>query len=190
MTKINTGRPLIVMALKQESQGLFEARGYKPFYCGLGQIKAAHHLTRKLTDCSKSERPNLIINLGTAGSFHHSQGQLVEVKGFVCRNHFLPPQKTILTLNCMTDLPKVICGTGDTVETNNSSCEYKIMDMEGYALAYVAKQFQIPLISIKYISDNSDDNTLRDWKSCLDHSAKMLLDSYKQLQSIHFKLHP
>lgn len=167
------------MALKNESQGVFENAHLAPFYCGIGQVKSAYNLTRKLSEILSSDRPNLIINLGTGGSFKHQQKKVFEVSSFMQRNSFLSPEKTRIELATVTTLPKAVCGTGDLIESSSDILRpYDIMDMEGYALAYVCKQFQIPFISIKYISDNSDENTLNHWKSNLKDAAKTLLESY------------
>lgn len=178
-------RNLIVMALKNESQCRFENSGLQPFYCGIGLVKAAYSLTQKLSqvlcDPNIKEKPNLIINLGTAGSFQHQQRELVEVSAFVQRNHFLPAEKTKIELTTLTTLPKVICGSADTIESTSPiiSSYYDIMDMEGYALAFVCQKFKIPFVSIKYISDNSNENTVHDWKINLSDAAEKLESFYK-----------
>lgn len=183
MATATADKTLIVIALKSESQNLFEQHGVTPFYCGLGQVKAAYNLTHLLTKTPADKMPSCIVNLGTAGSFHLKQEALVEVKSFVQRNHFLPLNKNKIDLITVTDLPKVVCGTGDTIEKQNtkSVLKYDVMDMEGYALAYVCKQFQIPFISLKFISDNSDENTVNHWKANLKQAAEKLYLAYQKI---------
>lgn len=46
-------RPLIVMALESEGQGLLELMGYNVLYTGVGKVNATYALTRHL-----AENPN------------------------------------------------------------------------------------------------------------------------------------
>lgn len=172
---------LLVMALKEESQGLFEETGIRPFYTGVGQVKA----TFSVTEAIFKTRPTSILNFGTAGSFNLSQGDCVECSAFVQRHEQIKSRK-ILAASALTDLKKVVCGTADHVQTDanaHSAEPYEIMDMEAYALAYVADQKKIPFYSIKYITDNSDHAVITDWKKNLNQSAKKLLEIYKQIIS-------
>ena len=189
MASFDPTTTLLVMALKEESQGLFEDSGIKPFYTGIGQVKA----TYSVTEAIEKTRPSSIINLGTAGSFHLNQGECVECLAFVQRPVLLNrfdkkfvnssvKSKKILVPTHLTDLKKVVCGTADHIQNNadsENSNSYDIMDMEAYALAYVADQKKIPFYSIKYISDNSNNDLVLDWKKNLRNSAEKLLEIYK-----------
>ena len=181
MASFDPKTTLLVMALKEESQGLFEDSGIKPFYTGVGQVHAAYSLTEAI----EKTRPTSILNLGTAGSFHLNQGQCVECLAFVQRPNSVKSKK-ILAPNPLTDLKKVVCGTADHIQQkieSKNSFNYDIMDMEAYALAYVADQKKIPFYSIKFISDNSDKDILVDWKKNLRSSAEKLLEIYKLITS-------
>lgn len=170
---------LLVMALKHESQGLFESHNITPHYTGVGQVKAAFH-THKLIQLHK---PTRIINLGTAGSLSYPQSSLVECTSFVQRQPFpskLPPSK-VLTTAASTSLPHVICGTADYIETSTPLTPCDVMDMEAYAIAFVCQQLSIPFTCIKYVSDSSDENVFTDWTSHLGKSSQKLLEQYLQL---------
>ena len=190
MASFDPKTTLVVMALADESQGLFEKVGIHPLYTGIGQVRAAYSITKALCD----HKPKAILNLGTAGSFHLKQGDLVECSGFVQRNSKNGlaggglRTKAIQVANPLTNLPKVICGTGDFIQeanlltlsnlTQNLQKNFEIMDMEAYALAYVAQQMNIPFYSIKYISDNSNAQTASDWKKNSQEAAQNLLNIY------------
>ena len=181
MASFDPKTTLLVMALADESGNVFENAGLQPLYTGIGQVKAATALTKALFE----RKPTTIINLGTAGSFHLPQGQCVECSGFIQRHGNVKglSSSKILAPSFLTDLPKVICGTGDFVQTEkypHEKMSFEIMDMEGYALAYVAQQFQIPFFSIKYISDNSNGDVIHDWKKNLISSREKLLQIYLQ----------
>ena len=72
---------LLVMALKEESQGLFEATGITPLYTGVGLVKT----TYKLQQWIAGHQPKHIINLGTVGSKKIAKGTLVECTSFIQR---------------------------------------------------------------------------------------------------------
>jgi adenosylhomocysteine nucleosidase len=42
-----------------------------------------------------------------------------------------------------------------------------VFDMEAYALAKVCHHYKIPFISFKYITDNVDEHSPRDWEDNL-----------------------
>ncbi len=174
---------LVVMALKEESGGLFESLAVQSLYTGIGQVSAAFSLTKALS----LKKPSLILNLGTAGSFDLPQDQCVECSAFIQRkvNRIGPQAKQILAVKKWTDLPSVVCASADFIQNqrNEFTTDYQIMDMESYALAFVAKQFQIPFVALKYISDNSNENLVLDWKNNLQTAREKLFAVYQRLSS-------
>ncbi len=181
MASLDPHETLLVMALTEESQGLFESAGVDPLYTGIGSLKATFALTRAV----QSLKPKRVLNLGTAGSFTLPQGTCVECSAFVQRqaNEKALPFKKIISSHQVTNLPQAICGTADFVE--NSAEEsvrhgYTVMDMESYALAFVAQQMAIPFYSIKYVSDSSGSDVYATWKNELPKAAKKLLEIYQR----------
>ncbi|OFZ28986.1 MAG: hypothetical protein A2622_12875 [Bdellovibrionales bacterium RIFCSPHIGHO2_01_FULL_40_29] len=173
---------LIVMALRDESQGLFEASGIQPYYTGIGQVRAAFGLTKAIHE----QKPVGILNLGTAGSFDLPQGQIVECSAFIQRQSQIlaPKSKTLLASGSLSDFPKVICGSADFIQHEfTGGARFDIMDMEAYALAYVAAQMKLPFYSIKVISDHSTENVVSDWKKNLAISAENLFNAYQGLHT-------
>ena len=48
-----------------------------------------------------------------------------------------------------------------------------VFDMEAYALAKVCHHYQVPFISFKYITDNADGSSSKDWEeNCSDGIKK------------------
>lgn len=170
---------LLIMALKEESQQLFESNGIQPHYCGVGQVPAAY-LTQKLII---EQKPQRIINLGTVGSHSFKQGDLVECTSFVQRpaNDFLPNKSKIIKVNAVTQLPHAVCGTGDFIEKSKPLIHCDVMDMEAYAIAYICEKYQVEFHSIKYVTDYSDANIKQDWQSNLKNASEKLLNAYWQL---------
>lgn len=167
------------MALPLESQGLFEAQGIEIQYTGVGKINSA----MKLTQLILKKRPKHILNLGSAGSRHFEIGTLLEVESTVRREPVLPWMQKALKLKTFTDLSKVTCASADYIEVGESSLQWQLMDMEIYSLAHVSQEFNIPISSVKFVTDNSDQNLRRDWDSQLKACATKLLDFYLSLKS-------
>jgi adenosylhomocysteine nucleosidase len=152
---------LIVMALREESGGVLENNGFSVKYSGLGMVNAASRLTEFLM----TEKPDRVINLGTAGSMSIPMGELVEVEYLVQRGHVVSFIRQRKKLSTITHFNKVTCGTADFVEVEKSANTlYQVMDMEALAFAQVCEAAKIPFHSIKYVTDSSDLNTLDDWK--------------------------
>lgn len=170
---------LVIMAVPEESQGLFEKAGYNVLYTGMGMVKASFHLSQFIHKYT----PQRVINLGTAGSHQYAPGLVTECTAFVQRAPFnflpLPSQKIFTT--ALTELTQVTCGSADFVETQKPITACDIFDMEAYALAYCCQELRVPFHSIKCISDKSDQNTLKDWKKNLAFSAEQLLKEIKKI---------
>lgn len=161
---------LFVFAMEAEAGTAFEGR--KKVFTGLGKVNAAFELTKAI----HRWRPGLIVNMGSAGSNHFRQGEVVCCTSFVQRDmdvrglgfaryetpfSGLPP---LLAYGLKREgLPEGVCGTGDSFEMNHSVTEYNVVDMEAYALALVAKKEDIPFLCLKYISDGADGSAADDW---------------------------
>jgi len=171
---------LVVMALKVESQGLFEKAGYQVYYCGVGSVKATHNLTKWL----HQYKPVRVLNLGTVGSHKFKPGSLVECTSFVQRqpNDFLKMPNPILKTQALTSLPQAVCGSGDFVETGVPITPCDVFDMESYALAFTCQKMNTPFHSIKYVTDSSDTNLVSDWQNNLGKAAETLLQQLGELK--------
>lgn len=171
---------LVVMALKVESQGLFEAAGYQVYYCGVGTVKATHNMTKWL----QQYKPRQVVNFGTVGSHKFAAGSLVECTSFVQRqpNDFLKMPSSILKTTALTGLPQAVCGTGDFIETSTPITPCDVFDMEAYALAFTCQKMNTPFHSIKCVTDSSNQNLVQDWQKNLGRAAEALLQQLKDLK--------
>ncbi|PIE49993.1 MAG: nucleosidase [Flavobacteriales bacterium] len=164
-------KPLLVFALESEAGRGFE--GYEMLFTGIGKVNATYHLLKKIQEY----RPDIIINLGTAGGFGFQKGEVICCTEFVQRDMDVSPlgfkkyqtpfSKSPIVLEygiAKEGLKKGVCGTGDCFETEHTTNKYNVVDMEVYALAKVAKEEQIPFLCLKYISDGADDNAVTDWQ--------------------------
>ena len=80
---------------------------------------------------------------------------------------------------------QVRCGTGDSFVMKPDpwfvTADIDCVDMEGYALAYVAQQYGIPFRSFKYISDMADENAADEWANNVAAGAEQFLELYAKL---------
>lgn len=180
----------VLMALPSESQGLFEAEDIKVHYTGVGKVNAA--LTAM--DVIHSSGCKVIINLGTAGSSKFNAHDLVEVSRFVQRDMdvsplgfkvgetpFDPLPEGIDLIPFFSDLPRGVCGTGDSFETGAPKVSCDLVDMEGYAIAKVCRKKGVQFVSLKFITDGADDQAHKDWEANLRVGAQRLLEFYKKM---------
>ena len=182
----------LIMALPNESKGLFEAQGIDVHYSGIGKVNAAF----KAFEVIQNTGCKTLLNLGTAGSSHFDAHALIEVSQFVQRDMDVSPLGFDVGLTPMDQhfpgaielepffdhLPRGICGTGDSFETGQPKVPCQLVDMEGYALAKVCKKLGVRLISVKYITDGANDTAHLDWEENLLLGAKKLLFLYQMLK--------
>ncbi len=188
---------LVAIALKEESQGLFETRGIPVLYTGLGKLNAAIPLTQALI--SRPQRPRMVINFGTAGSPAFPTHALVEITRFVQRDMdvsalgFAPGVTPFDDTPATLEVPKRLkslpsgtcgtCGTGDRFETGRPLVECDVVDMEAFAMAKVCHHLSVPFVSLKYITDGSDPNAHNDWAANLPRAAACFIEAYDELRA-------
>ena len=163
---------LFCFALESEAGELFS--NYRKVFTGIGKVGATYALSKAIAD----RRPQLIVNLGSAGSARFSRGTIVCCRKFVQRDmdvrglgfdrYQTPLSNTPVVLEyglSLDGLTEGICGSGDSFEMAHQTDIYDVVDMEAYALAWVAKQENIPFLSLKYITDGANDNAAEDWET-------------------------
>ena len=183
---------MIVCALKRETQGQLDY-DYDVVYTGVGKVNATFRLHSELSEIYNSyqELPKLVINYGTAGSRELPIGELVDCTKFIQRDMNVtclgfmrgetPFEKHIPIILEPTKVKfnpigkHYVCGSGDNfVEDIENEIDYiDVFDMEAYALAKVCNHYQVPFISFKYITDNADGSSSKDWEeNCSDGIKK------------------
>ena len=182
----------LIMALPNESKGLFEQAGVQVHYSGIGKVNAAF----KAFDVIQKTGCKTLLNLGSAGSSQFDAHALVEVTTFVQRDMDVSPLGFAVGVTPMDDdhpaeihleayfphLEKGICGTGDSFETGIPKVPCDLVDMEGYAIAKVCKKLGVRLISVKYITDGANDTAHLDWEENLLLGAQKLLKLYQTVK--------
>jgi adenosylhomocysteine nucleosidase len=191
MNDMNISLPiqtLIVCALERETQRQLE--DWDVLYTGVGKVNATLKLTQRLQiNRSLSPIPKLVINYGTAGSSKLPIGELVDCTKFMQRDMdatglgfmkgqtpFEPLTPIILDFDHVEFNPtgkKLRCGTGDNFVNDNVDSYCDVFDMEAYALAKVCCYYDVPFISFKYITDNINEHSSKDWEeNCSDGVKK------------------
>jgi len=187
---MNKSDVLIVCALEQETQGQLD--NYfdderQILYTGVGKVNATLKLTQRLHSSHlhyMPKMPELVINYGTAGSRKIKKKQLVDCTKFIQRDMdvtglgFMKHQTPYESPNEMVARStsefnpigkNYTCGTGDSfvenIEKGDSNID--VFDMESYALAKVCYHYDISFISFKYITDNANEHSSKDWEDNL-----------------------
>lgn len=184
---------LVVVALREESAGVFEAAGIPVLYCGVGKVNAASALARALTRYALQGRAMpRVMNFGSAGSRRYPAGTLVECHEFVQRDMDVSGLGFALGVtpydeapSCLrfepvfAHLPSAVCGSGDSFATSVTGMDCAVVDMEAYALAKVCWYEKAPFACAKYVSDGADHAAAEDWQRNLHKAADEFLRLYK-----------
>jgi adenosylhomocysteine nucleosidase len=134
-------------------------------------------------------QPDLIVNMGTAGSSVYDYGTILSINQFVQRDmnttEFMAPKFVCpqTSDNPILEYGEIdnrylrgISGTGDTFVRNIACDIWDCVGMEDFAIAWVARENKIPLSVYKFVSDGKNgDTTDKQWSDVL-HEAKEKLE--------------
>ncbi len=162
------------------------------FYTGLGKIRAS----LAAFDHLKATPTDIVINLGTCGSHSIPVGTVVEVSAYVERDvdlsavglqpGFFPGNdgKIISSKKYLKNLPQAICGTGDRIDLHPPRVKCDVYDMEAFALAFVCRKLELPFVSLKFVSDASQNSVAAEWKDNLAKAQESLLIQLQEIIKI------
>lgn len=178
---------LILAALSDEyiSQ---DSLGFPIVYTGVGKINAARTTTEQIL----KSRPNLILNVGTAGALNSEMSGVFLVKDVIERDMIaepLAPRGTTPFDNfdsiLQSDLGTVRCATGDSFVMEKDlwlvSNQVDLVDMELFAIAKVCEFYGVKWRSMKFVSDYIDENSAESWRHSLEHSSKEIRNAIENL---------
>jgi adenosylhomocysteine nucleosidase len=187
-------RIIVVMALRAESAGVFEAAGVPVLYCGVGKVNAAIALTKELSRYAHHSREMpLVVNFGSAGSRCHASGTLVACHEFIQRDMDVrglgfalgvtpyDEAPSRLSFAPAFSLPAAICGSGDSFATAAVEADCAVVDMEAYALAKVCRQENAKFACVKYVTDGADTCAADDWQRNVHKAAEEFLRLFRGL---------
>ena len=165
---------------------------------GIGKQKTAIGLTKYLCE---NDKPDLIINIGYAGSTNAKIGSWVSInKSYNLEWDITGEQKYSMDdlggqdLVTIDELEKLPCYSAECFVNNTDIKDNVIFDMELHSVSLLADLYNIPLISLKKVSDNLsmddyyktvEDNRLMELESSVIFIEKFLKD---KLQNIYCSL--
>jgi len=188
-------KPLIVMALPQESRGQLERAGASLLYTGVGKVNAAATLARRLAElrCA-GQAPGLVLNLGTAGSRSIPAHTLVACNRFIQRDMdvsglgfpvgvtpFDDTPPVIEFPPVFVDMPQRSCSSGDSFATHLHDFQGDVVDMEAFALARVCLGEDVPFACAKYVTDGADADSSTHWEAALEAASLGFASLYASL---------
>jgi adenosylhomocysteine nucleosidase len=188
-------RMLVVMALRVESSGIFEAAGVPVLYCGVGKVNAAIALTKELSRYAhQGQEMPLVVNFGSAGSRSFASGTLVACQEFVQRDMdvsglgfalgvtpYDEAPASLLFDPVFTHLPSAVCGSGDSFAMVDIEVDCAVIDMEAYALAKVCWHENARFACAKYVTDGADHAAADDWQRNVHMAAGQFLQLFRGL---------
>ena len=154
----------------------------KIYYTGIGKINSA----RVTTELILEVRPDLIVNVGTAGCLSEEMlGRVLGVNEVLERDMLaepLAPRGTV-PLSDQQSIHKssfgsARCATGDSFVTTRDQWlldnQVDLVDMELFAIAKVASHYGVEWKSIKFASDLADGTAHIDWHQNLKISNEKI----------------
>ena len=172
---ISLDRPLLVVALEEEAQHL-HVSDLPVLVTGVGKVRAAAALASLLA----RQRPSRVINLGTAGGLREGM-RGTQVVGRV-EQHDFEDEKIFGLTGAAIELgvSGPVLGSGDSFVDSAATRAglvargIDLVDMEGYAIAFTAHQFGLPVTLVKEISDPADEGAAKTWRESVDDCAERL----------------
>jgi adenosylhomocysteine nucleosidase len=180
---------LIITALESELKRDLLPTGVEIVYSGIGKINAALSSMKAVDQFS----PHMMINFGTAGKINPQLDGLLDIGKVIQRDMMAEPLaprgKTPFCERPFEYLSsgQYVCGSGDSFVTASDSWllgqGVDVVDMELFAIAYVANLHHIPWQSYKYITDEANENSGNDWQQKVHHGQDLFVEKLKQLLS-------
>ena len=145
---------------------------------GIGKQKTAIGLTKYLCE---NDKPDLIINIGYAGSVNSKIGSFVSINKSYNLEWDIPGEQKysmddlgrqdLITIDELENLP---CYSAECFVNSIDIKENVIFDMELHSVSLLADLYNIPLVSLKKISDNL---SMDDYYKTIDDSELFELES-------------
>lgn len=150
---------------------------------GIGKVKSAFYLAEAINQ----GRPDLVVNIGTAGTICHRVGDILVCRRFIDRDmqklNGLGVEWEIDSAELLAQKGyclhwdgngEGVCNTGDSFLTELLDVQGDVVDMEAYAQAMVYRAKEVPFISVKYVTDIIGQNSVKHWEDKLADARKGL----------------
>ncbi|MFD8878577.1 nucleosidase [Corynebacterium xerosis] len=196
LAPVDPEAPLLVVATREEAEHL--GVDAPVLLTGIGRINATAALAETL---ARGPRPATILNVGTAGSLYDGPANSTSGPSLagvhrisrVILHDF--SHSAVRRLAGADAYPAIdldvaaeavdetssskILATGDLfVEDSATRARLAetadLVDMEGYAIAWVARRFGVPVELIKLVSDPADESAGKLWSAGVEECSKVL----------------
>ncbi|WP_457205132.1 nucleosidase [Nocardioides sp. P5_C9_2] len=147
---------------------------------GMGKTAAAVATARALAAYDDVSRL-VVVNIGTAGALRdgvsglHEPGTVLnhDINADIVRSLGYDPEERLVVGES-----DVVLATGDVFVTDplvrdRLALAAHLVDMEGYAVAFAARSFGVPVRLVKHVSDAADESAM-DWPGRVEASAVAL----------------
>ena len=170
----------ILVALPEELSGVeFDPSEARIVYTGVGKINAT---MSTVVSCAAHDCDE-IINYGTAGALNNEFiGKLNKI-GIVRQRDMdarplsnlgiTPFEQSMFNGDIEVSKAKTVLSSGDNFVTSTPELSSDLVDMEGYAIAKIAKRFGKPVTIVKYGSDFADSDAGDDWQENVAKGAQL-----------------
>ena len=147
------------LGLKQLNENTYRKDELTMLVTGIGKQRTA---IRTMEYLGKNEKPDLIINIGYAGSTDLKVGTWVNItKSYnydwgIDEERYSMPDFGNQDLEILEneEIKKVPCYSSESFVTATDLKESVAFDMELHSLALICAMYKIPLLALKKISDN------------------------------------
>ncbi len=177
-------RTLFTIALPEEKFYIPTHNDINVVITKVGKACSAYALTKAL----EKFKPEMVVNIGSAGTVKLNVGDIVVSRHFYDRD--LAPlaiegvKSEIKSADTITPFPSVVAGvenysdfivnTGDDFVTDRTGVKGDVIDMEAFAQAMVCGEEGIPFVAVKYITDKIGENSIKIWSEKLKEAQKAL----------------
>lgn len=183
LKQVGDKKLLYVMAAQPEYGPALQAR-INPLMCGIGPVESGVNVTHALTELKLSnDLPDYVVSLGSAGSRSLEQTGVYQAKSVSYRDMdasalgFEKGTTPLLDLSKELTMPVLMNGvqavrlsTGANVVSGSAydDIDADMVDMETFAILRACHLFDLPLISLRGISDGKEElYKLEDWTEYL-----------------------
>ncbi|MBR2786540.1 MAG: hypothetical protein IKD76_03490 [Clostridia bacterium] len=150
------------LEMREIEANLFEnsSKELRMLITGIGKQLTAINLTQYLCD---NEKPDLIINIGYAGSTDIQIGRWINISRAYNYEWEIPGEEKYvmlaggsqkLELLENSDIESVECYSSESFVTQTNIKEHVAFDMELHSISLICDLNKIPLMSLKKVSDN------------------------------------
>ncbi len=187
MRMIQSSKVLVFVALATEISQKNWDFPCRIVHTGVGKVNAA----LVATEAIGQYKPELVINLGTAGTLDEKYRGVCEINSVIQRDFDttpLAPRGIVPFQESPSEFRSKFgnfrCGTGDSFMTKKDSwaAENKIqlVDMELYSIAQACFRNETPWRGAKYVTDVVGQNSSSDWQDQLKVANVQLLNWFSE----------